>query len=175
MGGTRLRPPDVIPPFGTGDLEDNSVTDPKIAPQESTKITGLPTQTKALNMGFFPVQDVQLLEMDSIVTPSQTGSPAIGNLFLDSLADDRLSIRKDGPSVDIEAPALGISTGENSVIASVLQTQGESPLDKVINEVSIVLNNNDVVTLPPAVAFLTIVILNKGAKDYRYFPLAVMI
>lgn len=45
MGGTRLKPADVEPPFGTADFENNSITDAKIASQVSTKITGFPQLT----------------------------------------------------------------------------------------------------------------------------------
>lgn len=54
-----------IGPLGTsietGELDDNAVTDAKIATQISTKITGLPTQTKDLDMGNMDIDNVEKL------------------------------------------------------------------------------------------------------------------
>jgi len=51
MGGTRIKPLDLGDSIQTGELDDNSVTDAKMAPQVSTKITGLPTLTQDLTFG----------------------------------------------------------------------------------------------------------------------------
>lgn len=59
---------------------------------------------------------------------------------------------------------------EASITASTTQTQGQQPLTKDINEVSICANVNDVVTLPTAAAGLVISVINNGAQTLQIFP-----
>lgn len=54
--------------------------------------------------------------------------------------------------------------------ASTTQSQGQGALTAEINEVATVANANDVVTLPLAVAGLTIAIINNGANTLQIFP-----
>ncbi len=57
------------------------------------------------------------------------------------------------------------------ITASVTQTQGQQPLTKDVNEISIVANANDTVTLPSAQAYSkTITIINNGANVLQIFP-----
>ncbi len=151
-------------------LADNAVTDPKIATQVSSKISGFPQQTQALDMGTFNVDDTSVLGLNGVPTQGQTGSPSFGRLFLDTDVSNHLSIIKNADAIDIEAPGLGINTGENSITASTTQSQGEGPLTKVINEISTVANNDDVVTLPTAVPFLKAVVINNGIRRIQIFP-----
>lgn len=56
------------------------------------------------------------------------------------------------------------------ITAGTTQSQGQVPLTKDINEVSVCANVNDVVTLPAAIAGLSIVIFNNGAQTLQVFP-----
>ena len=57
-----------------------------------------------------------------------------------------------------------------SITASTTQTQGQQPLTKLVNQVSTVANPNDVVTLPTAVAGLSVLVINDGANTLQIFP-----
>ncbi len=59
---------------------------------------------------------------------------------------------------------------ESSITASTTQAQGQQPLTKDINEISVCANANDVVTLPDAKAGLEIFIRNNGANILQIFP-----
>ena len=56
------------------------------------------------------------------------------------------------------------------ITASTTQTQGQGPLTAVVNEISVVANANDTVTLPSAGAGKTCVIINNGAQTLRIYP-----
>lgn len=81
-------------------------------------------------------------------------------------------------SAKLEAPTLNdpVVTGfihrsvSAGITASVTQTQGQQPLTADINEVSTVGNASDVVTLPTAVAGMSIRIINNGANTLQIFP-----
>ncbi len=60
-----------------------------------------------------------------------------------------------------------------SITASTTQTQGQQPLTKDVNEISVVANANDTVTLPTAPAYSrTVIIINNGANTLKIFPAA---
>jgi hypothetical protein len=59
---------------------------------------------------------------------------------------------------------------EATITASTTQSQGQQPLTKEINEVSVCANANDVVTLPSAVAGLLCIIANNGAQTLQIYP-----
>ena len=56
------------------------------------------------------------------------------------------------------------------ITASTTQTQGQGALTTQINEVSVVANTNDTVTLPAAVAGRSVSIFNNGANTLRIYP-----
>jgi hypothetical protein len=56
------------------------------------------------------------------------------------------------------------------ITASTTQTQGQGALKSHINEISVVANANDVVTLPSAVTGMKIIIINNGANTLQIFP-----
>ena len=56
------------------------------------------------------------------------------------------------------------------ITASTTQSQGEEVLLSSLNEVSIVANANDVVTMPTAQAGMTVRIINNGANTLQIFP-----
>jgi len=69
----------------------------------------------------------------------------------------------------IESP----SSTTVAITASTTQTQGQQPLVSRINQVTIVANTNDVVTLPTAVPGLDIVVINDdatGTEVLQVFP-----
>jgi hypothetical protein len=60
---------------------------------------------------------------------------------------------------------------EASITASTTQTQGQKPLTRDVNEISVVANINDTVTLPPAEAVSrTVTIINNGANTLKIYP-----
>jgi len=56
------------------------------------------------------------------------------------------------------------------ITASTTQTQGQMPLTSEVNEVSVVANANDTVTLPSAAPGRKCVIQNNGANTLQIFP-----
>ena len=63
-----------------------------------------------------------------------------------------------------------IHSVESGITASTTQSQGQQPLTKDINEISVVANASDVVTMPSAVAGLRIIIINNGANLLQVYP-----
>lgn len=105
MGITQLKPA----PGGvlgssiqTGELDDNSVTDAKIAPQVSTKITGLPTQTTDEDRGGTDIRDLSNLEFRETAGAPLGSTPYIffdsGGLKLNVLSGDEFRLRFQGDS-----------------------------------------------------------------------------
>jgi hypothetical protein len=80
--------------------------------------------------------------------------------------------------VDTTSVFVGAATFESyairsvaaAVTASTTQTQGQSPLTKDVNNVSVCANANDTVTLPAASAGMQIVIINNGAQTLKIYP-----
>ena len=58
----------------------------------------------------------------------------------------------------------------SGLTASTTQTQGQMPLTKEINQISVCANANDTVTLPSAVSGERITVINNGAQTLRIFP-----
>ena len=59
----------------------------------------------------------------------------------------------------------------SGITASTTQTQGQQPLTADVNEISVVSNANDTVTLPSAPAYSrTITVINNGANTLQIFP-----
>jgi len=56
------------------------------------------------------------------------------------------------------------------ITASTTQTQGQGALTSQINEISIVANPDDTVTLPAAVGGLPLTIINNGDNNLQFFP-----
>lgn len=66
--------------------------------------------------------------------------------------------------------ATALVGAQLSITASVTQTQGQQPLTRQFNHVSVCANVNDVVTLPAAVARTVCYIFNRGAQTLQVFP-----
>lgn len=111
------------------------------------------------NMSSAPGRDVTIVAGDANTTGAggdvviQSGSGAGGGL---------------AGVVTFSGHALRDTTA--GITASTTQTQGQQPLVSDVNEVSVVANANDVVTLPAARAGLTIRIINNGANTLQIFP-----
>lgn len=75
----------------------------------------------------------------------------------------------DGWRVISQSGNLGFNV-KNGITASTIQTQGQSPLTRKINEISTVANTNDTVTLPPAYPGAEVYIFNNGAATLQIFP-----
>ena len=65
-----------------------------------------------------------------------------------------------------------IKTVEENITASTTQTQGQQPMVARVNEVGVVANANDVVTMPTAVQGISCTVINNGANDLGIFPAA---
>ena len=59
---------------------------------------------------------------------------------------------------------------EDAITASTTQTQGQQPLTRRFNRISVCANASDVVTLPGALAGLTCAVRNDGAQTLQIFP-----
>lgn len=81
---------------------------------------------------------------------------------------DAIFIDKDTGDVAISENLL--RSVQSGITASTTQTQGQQPLTKDVNQVSVVANANDVVTLPSAVAGMEVVVMNYGASTLQIFP-----
>lgn len=72
--------------------------------------------------------------------------------------------------IDSDGAISVLASTTAGIAASTIQTQGQQPLTANINEVAIVVNANDVVTLPSAVAGLQVIIINNGVNNLQIFP-----
>lgn len=72
-------------------------------------------------------------------------------------------------SPTIKSPSITF-TNTVGITASVTQTQGQQPLTDDVNEVSVVANANDVVTLPPVIGGRRVWVINNGANTLQIFP-----
>lgn len=63
--------------------------------------------------------------------------------------------------------AVDVNAG---ITASTTQTQGQGALSSQVNEISTVANDDDTVTLPPAITGITVEIINNGANTLLIFP-----
>jgi len=59
---------------------------------------------------------------------------------------------------------------EAGITANVTQAQGDTPLTKIINEISVCANAGDSVTLPTAIAGLRCIVINNGAQGLGIWP-----
>jgi hypothetical protein len=62
------------------------------------------------------------------------------------------------------------NTTSSGITASTTQTQGNGALTSDINQISVVANPNDTVTLPSAQAGKEIIVINSGANTLKVFP-----
>jgi len=115
-----------------------------------------------------------LAEIASATNPNIIPKLADLNTGIGLAADDQLSLIAGA----IEGLRLTeLSSGvvlqyetSATLTASTTQTQGQEPLVSTINEVSVVANANDTVTLPSALAGSCVRIINNGANTLRIFP-----
>lgn len=70
----------------------------------------------------------------------------------------------------VDANGLIYVSTTAGITASTTQTQGNGALTSSLNEVSVVANPNDTVTVPAAAAGLTVKIINNGANTLQIFP-----
>lgn len=111
--------------------------------------------------------DIQLIG----VTAGNAGSLPTAMLCNDLYPDGDVTRVLGSPSQRWAAAYLfSILGGVQSVTASTTQAQGQTPLSRLINYVSVCANANDVVTLPSAVAGLFCEIKNGGAQTLQIFP-----
>jgi len=169
MGTTQIKPIPVTLPIQTSGLEDDSVTDPKIAPQVSTKITGLPPQTQPLNL------NENALVLKSGVTILGTVTGAVHNvpigLDYEWNIDNTIVLLLTPNAFVLGGDRNFITSGLAGITASTTQTQaGAFLLIRDVNEIATVANLNDAVRLPPSFAGKQIVIINNGANILQIFP-----
>ena len=75
--------------------------------------------------------------------------------------DDIFRIQNDG---------IVANRVDNSITASTTQTQGQQPLTTAVNEVAVVANANDVVTLDDAIEGAVMEVINNGANVLQIYP-----
>lgn len=86
-----------------------------------------------------------------------------------------VAIKKDGTDVairlgDDSAPAFLLAGVNSAITASTTQTQGQQPLTREVNVISVCANANDVVTMPSAAAGRKVTVINNGAQTLQIFP-----
>jgi len=77
------------------------------------------------------------------------------------------TVTTEGLNVTTENCIFDTDTG---IVASTIQTQGQQTLAATFNEVATVANENDVVTLFPAVKGIEVVVKNGGTNTLQIFP-----
>lgn len=75
-----------------------------------------------------------------------------------------------GSNTKINSNSFFVRTVVAGITASTTQTQGQGPLTGEINEVAVVANVNDTITLPTAVAGIKVIVANNGANALQIFP-----
>ena len=90
-----------------------------------------------------------------------------GNIGIETTGAGELQILAKLSMGDDQLILLDVNAG---LTASTTQTQGQGALTAQVNEISTVANDNDTVTLPPAVAGTEIEIINDGANTLQMFP-----
>lgn len=96
------------------------------------------------------------------VTPDGSQSPAAAF----EIANDKAATFNGSLTINSNL----MQSVEAGITASTTQTQGEGPLTKDINEISTCANSNDTVTLPSAVAGMSVLVINNGANTAQIFP-----
>jgi len=96
----------------------------------------------------------------SLDPPVEVGVPSDNPTFTGKITTDQLEVLSN---IDIVDTYIAIT-------ASTTQTQGQQPLTGKYNEISIVANTDDVVTLPPAQAGISAIVRNNGANRLQIFP-----
>lgn len=102
------------------------------------------------------------IEENADVTDA-TNVAAAGALMTDGSASMSGDLQMGAATFVLKSTTAGIT-------ASTTQTQGERPLISELNQVSIVANANDVVTLPSAAVGKQCIVANDGANDLQIFP-----
>jgi len=96
----------------------------------------------------------------SLDPPVDGGFDTNNPVFTGKLTTDQLEVLSN---IDIADTDIGIT-------ASTTQTQGQQPLIGKYNEISVVANTDDVITLPAAQAGISAIVRNNGANRLQIFP-----
>ena len=143
---------------------------------DNLKLSTNTLSSSAGNIGIAPLPGQNL-----DITTSTTGDFAINvsdlvNLLYSTGAKDlglytnsalKMTIESGG-NVSFAGFIKGSLTA--SITASTTQTQGQGPLTTENNEVSVVANASDTVTLPTAIASIRCVVMNNGVNTLQIFP-----
>lgn len=128
--------------------------------------TGAYIAEEANGLVFYSTTAVPSIDIDG------NGRIRIGSAWFDSNLGGNVGIGRTDPPV-------ALSMGDDKLIAadtnagltaSVTQSQGQGALTAQVNEISTVANDDDTVTLPAAVAGVSIEIINHGANTLQIFP-----
>ncbi len=137
---------------------------------QSKNITDLDAQSPLVPTSEIPVSNAGA---DEKITASQLLK------FVDGTSAVDANYTGGNVGIGRAAPTTALSMGDDklfsqdvneSITASTSQSQGNGSLSAQINEISVVTNPNDTVTLPTAIKGLEITLINQGANILQIFP-----
>lgn len=137
---------------------------------QSKNITDLDAQSPLVATSEIPVSNAGA---DEKITASQLLK------FVDGTSSADANYTGGNVGIGTATPTTAFQMGDDKLIsldvnatitASTSQSQGNGSLSAQINEVSVVVNPNDTVTLPLAITGIEITIINKGANILQIFP-----
>jgi len=109
-----------------------------------------------------------------VVSPSVSSEYSIANFgtIIDDIQSDGIPVRTVSDIINngLTGGNFMIFSATSGITASTTQTQGQGPLTSDINEISVVANNDDVVTLSPAFVRMKIEVINNGSNTLQIFP-----
>ena len=142
-------------------------------------------QSKAIKILLLDSTDAVLVTMDDI--PAVASYDSVSSAKLDGIEEgadvtDAVNVAAAGALMATGGTMTGnitmgsgtsvLKTVEENITASTTQTQGQQPLVSSVNEVGVVANANDVVTMPTAVQGIRCTVINNGANILGIFPAA---
>ena len=137
---------------------------------QSKNIAELDAQSPLVPTSEIPVSNAGA---DEKITPSQIQK------FVDGTSSADANYTGGNVGIGRAVPTTAFSMGDDKIVsldtneaitASTTQTQGNGALTAQINEISVVANLNDTVTLPAAIKGVEITIINQGANTLQIFP-----
>ncbi len=125
------------------------------------------------------VQSITVSTAQTAIKPSSNSTTGIQLQKVDGTNILNIDTTNARVGIGTAAPTQALQMGNDkfiavdvnaTVTASTAQSQGNGALTAQVNEISIVANDGDTVTLPAAVAGMKITIINNGANTLQIFP-----